>query len=66
MMLYEIPNESKIYEGASDGSVFFIFHRIDGSYSTCTTEKGALVHLGASCPLVKFEDGYKFAPPEAA
>ncbi len=60
MKLYEIPNGSKIHESCSDGSTFFTFHRIDGSYSTCTTEKGALVHLRASCPLVAHEDGYKF------
>lgn len=59
MKLYEIPRGSKVYSACSDGSAWFIFHRIDGMYSTCTTEKGALVHLGASCPLSAHLDGYR-------
>ncbi|HCX24378.1 MAG TPA: hypothetical protein DHN29_20830 [Cytophagales bacterium] len=59
MKLYEIPKESKIYVESSDGSKFIIFYHIDGMYSYCETEKGAVVHLSASAELARHEDGYK-------
>lgn len=62
MKLYEITGPAKIYESCSDGSTYFTFHRIDGSYSSCTSEKGNGCHLWASEELVPHEDGYKFAP----
>jgi hypothetical protein len=61
MKLYDIPEKSKIYTEASDGSTYVIFDHIDGMYSYCVTEKGAVVHLSASTPLVGFEDGYKIS-----
>lgn len=59
MKLYEIPKQSKIYESVSDGSEYFIFHKLDGAYSYCISEKGGVCHLGASQELEPFEDGYK-------
>ena len=59
MKLYELPRDSKIYCEASDGSKSVIFHHLDGMYSYCTTEKGAVVHIGASQELKEYEDGYK-------
>ncbi len=61
MKLYEIKLPAKIYEGASDGSTFFTVDHMDGMYSYCVTEKGAVVHLGGGQELEKHEDGYKFA-----
>lgn len=61
MKLYEIPRESKIYEPVNDGSEYFIFNKLDGMYSVCTSEKGGLCHLGASQELEPYKDGYKFA-----
>ena len=55
--LYEAPQKIKINLEASDGSKHIIFHRIDGMYSFCTTEKGAPVHLYANAELVKKDDG---------
>lgn len=59
MKLYEIPNKSKIFCEASDGSKYVTFDHIDGMYSYCETEKGAVVHLGASTELVEVEGGYR-------
>lgn len=61
MKLYDIPNESKVYEECSDKSTFFTFHHIDGMYSLCTTENGATVHLKAFTEMEKHKDGYKIA-----
>lgn len=60
MKLYQIPNESKIYEEVSDGSSYFIYKHPDGMYSYCISEKGSICHLGITQSLVKFKDGYKF------
>jgi hypothetical protein len=56
--LYEIPRESRV-EGArsTDGSTALTFHRLDGMYSYCTTEKGNIVHLRASSDLEKIRKG---------
>jgi len=59
MKLYDIPRGSKIYEKCSDGSDWFIFDHLDGAYSFCKTEEGAIVHLSAAAPLKKYKDGYK-------
>ena len=61
MKLYEIPRESKIYTPVSDGSKYFIFHKLDGAYSYCVSEKGGVCHLGANTDLEPFEDGYKLS-----
>ena len=57
--LWDIKEQSKIYEKCSDGSTFLIFDHIDGMYSYCTTEKGGVVHLSFSTPLKEYKDGYK-------
>ncbi len=62
MTLHDIPHNSKIYEGVSDGSTFFTMHHPDGMYSYCVSERGGLCHLYAFQELVPFEDGFKFAP----
>ena len=61
MKLYEIPEKSKIYCEGSDGSEYIIFDHIDGMYSYCTTEKGAVAHLGASTELEEHKDGFKLS-----
>lgn len=58
MKLFNIPNNSKIYEECSDGSKYFIFMHPDGLYSYCKTEKGNVVHLSITTPLKKHKDGY--------
>lgn len=57
--LYSIPRGSKVYVGATDGSEYIIFNRLDGAYSHCTTENGETVHLSATTPLEEYKDGYK-------
>ena len=59
MKLYDIPEQSKIYEECSDDSTYLIFHHIDGMYSYCKSEKGGVMHIGASQELSKYKDGYK-------
>lgn len=59
--LYGVPQESKIECTASDGSTFVIFHHLDGMYSYCTTEKGAVVHLSVHQTLKKEGDHYVLA-----
>lgn len=61
MKLYEVKLPAKIYEESSDGSMFFTVDHLDGMYSYCETEKGAVVHLAAVQPLKKYKDGYKFS-----
>jgi len=60
MKLYELPKGTKILEECSDGSAFLTFDHLDGMYSYCITEKGGVVHPGASSELEKTEGGYKF------
>ena len=55
MKLYEIPRESKV----KIEDILLTFHRLDGAYSYCTTDKGEVVHLSASTPLEKDGDIYK-------
>ena len=59
--LYEIPRDSKILCKCSDGSKSIIFHRLDGMYSFCTTEKGNVVHLDASTNLVSVGKNFRIA-----
>lgn len=59
MKLYDIKLPAKVYAETTDGSKFITVDHLDGMYSYCKTEKGAIVHLSASAPLVKHEDGYK-------
>ena len=56
MKLYEIPKLSKIVVPLSDGSLFLIFHKIDGAYSYCVTENGSVIHLSANTELEKIEE----------
>lgn len=58
MKLYDIPRDSRVYAEVSDGSRYVTFHRVDGSYSLCTSEKGALCHLYASSDLRQRDDGH--------
>ena len=55
--LYEMPRKSKIFCKASDGSSYLTFDHIDGMYSYCVTEKGAVVHLRFSTEITKLSDG---------
>lgn len=59
MKLYDIPRRSKILVDVSDGSSFVIFDHIDGMYSYCETEKGGILHLKATTPLVQYREAYK-------
>ena len=59
MKLYELKKGSKIYCETSDGGEYIIFDHIDGMYSYCTTEKGAVVHLWSATELEKKDDGYQ-------
>ncbi len=62
--LYDIERGSKILCEASDGSTFVTFGHLDGMYSYCTTEKGAVVHLSVSTRLVREGDAYRLATDE--
>lgn len=53
LTLQDVPKGSIIECDCSDGSTFIIFEHLDGLYSYCTTEKGAVVHLGRHQPLKK-------------
>ena len=60
--LYDLPRNEKgikIYVECSDGSEYINFFHIDGMYSYCKSEKGAIVHLHCATPLEKYKDGYK-------
>lgn len=67
MKLYELPQKAdvKIFCDLSDGSTFLIFDHVDGMYSYCTTEKGAIVHPSASTDVELVEGGYKLVVDEA-
>jgi len=56
MRLYEIPKDSIIECEVSDGSKYLQFYHVDGSYSYCVSEKGALCHLYAMTELVHIKD----------
>ena len=43
MKLYDVPRNTRIKVGDRELN----FHRIDGAYSYCTTDKGEPVHLAA-------------------
>jgi hypothetical protein len=64
-VLADIPRESRIFCESSDGSKYVTFHRLDGQYSYCTTEKGGTCHLHVLQELVAVEGGYALAPYEA-
>lgn len=55
--LYQIPRGSTILCETTDGSKRITFHKIDGAYSYCTTEKGNVVHIAAWQPLTEVEAG---------
>ena len=48
---------------ASDGSTYIDVDHLDGMYSFCRTEKGAIVHLAASADLVPTAEGYVLSLP---
>jgi hypothetical protein len=54
MKLYEIPRGSVI----KIDDMIVTFHRLDGAYSYCTTEKGVVLHLSVSTSLEKDSDGF--------
>ena len=56
--LHEIPLNSKIKCECSDGSDYIIYHKPDGLYSFCTSEKGNIMHLHIGTKLVKENDYY--------
>jgi hypothetical protein len=62
MKLFDLPRSEdgiKIFaDEISDGSSYILFFHIDGMYSYCKTEKGGVIHLAASTPIHKLENGY--------
>ena len=58
MKLYEIQLPARVFVTASDGSTYIDVDHLDGMYSFCRTEKGAIVHLAASADLVPTAEGY--------
>jgi len=65
MVLHELPRDAgvKIYCDCSDDSKYIVFHHVDGMYSYCITEKGAVVHISAMTPLKPKDDGYEIDIP---
>lgn len=61
MKLYNLPRGSRIFCECSDGSAYVVFDHVDGMYSYCETEKGAVVHLSAATKLEPVDGGYKIA-----
>ena len=62
--LYDIEKGSRIFVEVTDGSKSIIFDHIDGMYSYCKSENGAIIHLAAFTPLVRVEGGYKIETEE--
>ena len=52
MKLYDVPRNTRIKVGDRELN----FHRIDGAYSYCTTDKGEPVHLAAWTEVEIVED----------
>ena len=62
MKLYDLKKTeegTKIYTECSDDSKYINFFHIDGMYSYCESEKGAVVHLGCGTEIEEYKDGYK-------
>jgi hypothetical protein len=57
--LWDVKLPAKVYCEVSDGSTFVTVDHLDGMYSYCITEKGAVVHLAGGAPLVKHKDGWR-------
>jgi hypothetical protein len=55
--LYEVCLPARVYCTVSDGSTFIHVGHLDGMYSVGVTERGTLVHLGATAPLTANLDG---------
>ena len=51
MKLYQLKKGAIIKEKTDDGSKYITFHKIDGMYSYCTTDKGNVIHLRANTEL---------------
>ena len=65
MKLYEIPQRSRINCDCTDGSTYIIFDHLDGMYSFCISEKGAIVHLAAAAELnLISQNVYEIVMPE--
>jgi hypothetical protein len=64
MKLNEIPKQSKIFCEVSDDSKYVTFDHLDGLYSYCVSEKGAVIHLSRFTPLTAVEGGYKIDETE--
>lgn len=68
MKLYDLPRPSRIQlpnGEASDGSRYITFCSIDGMYSKCVTEKGALCLIAAWTELEKNAKGdWQLAVPK--
>lgn len=58
-LLSKVKLPAKVYCEVSDGSTYVTVEHLDGMYSYCVTEKGGIVHLSASTPLIKEKDGYR-------
>lgn len=57
LYLYDLPKGAKLTDcEVSDGSKYVVFDHIDGMYSYCVSEKGAVVHLAAMTPMRKVGD----------
>jgi len=56
--LYEIPRESKIEVELDGYPAIITFHRLDGMYSVCTTERDIVVHLYACSELEKVGENH--------
>ena len=56
--LYEVPKNSKIY----DGEEILIFRHLDGMYSYCSSTNG-IVHILADTPLEEYLDGFRIIIP---
>lgn len=62
--LYDLKRGDKIHahtNRSQKNKEVVTFDHLDGMYSYCTLPDGEVVHLGASCPLVKVDDHYEIA-----
>ena len=57
--LYQAERGIRVNVPCTDGSKWLTFHRVDGSYSTCATERGNLVYLYAMTQLERDGENWK-------
>ena len=55
--LYEIHLPARVMCSASDGSAYIDVDHLDGAYSFCRSEKGAICHLYFGVELEQNADG---------